>query len=240
MSFLPEKAPRRILFDLDGTLLPMDLDVYVKHYFKGLSRDLKDIPDDVVVQTLWEGIDAMMRNESGLTNREVFAQIFTARTGVDYFANEEAFMAFYRTGYNDCIAACQPTPLANKIVKTLRGKGYDLTLATSPLYPAVATHSRMRWAGLDEKDFSLVTTFDDFHAAKPHLLYYKELCARLDAAPGECLMVGNDVIEDGAAREIGMPVLLVTDCLINKKNLPLEGFYTATLREVLAWAEALG
>ena len=52
-------------------------------------------------------------------------------------------------------------------------------------------------------------------------------------------MVGNDVEEDGAARAAGMDVILVTDCLINKKNLPLDGFYLSTLRDVLTWAEQL-
>ena len=51
-------------------------------------------------------------------------------------------------------------------------------------------------------------------------------------------MVGNDVEEDGVAGSIGMEMVLVTDCVINKKNLPSEDFHCATLSEVLAWAEA--
>ena len=40
----------------------------------------------------------------------------------------------------------------------------------------------------------------------------------LGVQPDECLMVGNDATEDLAAREAGMDVFLLTDCLINTKN----------------------
>ena len=232
-------APRHILFDLDGTLLPMDLDKYVQIYFKGLSKRLPHIAPEKVYRMLWDGIGAMMQNDGRQTNREVFAQVFTACTGVDFDASEDAFLKFYRTDYDDCIAACQPVALAGEIVKTLREKGYTLTLATSPLYPRVATQARMRWAGLDANDFSFVTTFDDFHAAKPNVRYFEEVCEKLHVSPKECLLIGNDVLEDGAARETGMRVMLVTDCLINKKNLPLDGFALATLQGVYDWAQQL-
>jgi hypothetical protein len=97
----------------------------------------------------------------------------------------------------------------------------------------------MNGLGLDEKDFSFITTFDAFHAAKPSIRYYSEVCEKLGVRPQDCLLIGNDAEEDGAAREIGMPVLLTTDCLINKKELPLAYFEKGTLKEVLAWAQQL-
>lgn len=239
MIDLTRPAPKHILFDLDGTLLPMDMDRYIQLYFQGLSRQMPHIAPDRVLPMLFEGIHAMMHNQSGKTNREAFAQVFTARIGEDYYACEEMFLRFYQTDYLACAAACTPVPMAADIVRTLKGKGYPLTLATSPLYPAVATQARMQWAGLNAGDFKLVTTFDDFHAAKPSLQFYREVCERLNARPQDCLLIGNDAEEDGAAMETGMRVLMVTDCLINKKNLPLQYFETCTLSEVLAWAEGL-
>ena len=44
------------------------------------------------------------------------------------------------------------------------------------------------------------------------------VAVRLGVKPEECLMVGNDATEDLAAREVGMDVFLLTDCLINTKN----------------------
>ena len=232
-------AKKYILFDLDGTLLPMDLQYYVQLYFNGLSQKLPHIAPDKVHAMLWDGIRAMMYNQSGKTNREAFAEAFTAHTGIDYYANEKLFIDYYLTEYNDCAASCRAIPLAREIVRILREKGYVLTLATSPLYPTEATHTRIGWAGLDEKDFAFVTTFESFHSAKPSLSFDEEVCRKLGVLPQDCLMVGNDVQEDGAARETGMPVLLVTDCLINRSGESLEGFITGTLAELYQWAQAL-
>lgn len=232
-------ARKNILFDLDGTLLPMDMDQYIQIYFGGLAQKMSDVSPEIIPKMLWEGIIAMMKNNGPKTNREVFAQVYTARTGKDYYAGEDDFMDFYETLYQKCLSACQPTELAAQIVATLQKKGYTVVIATSPLYPPVATHARVKWAGLDGFTFPLVTTFDDFHTAKPNPRYYAEVCERLGVSPQDCIMVGNDVEEDGAARATGMDVILVTDCLINKKNLPLDGFYLSTLRDVLTWAEQL-
>lgn len=232
-------ARKNILFDLDGTLLPMDMDQYIQIYFGGLAEKMSDLPGEMIPQMLWEGIVAMMKNNGPMTNREVFAEKFTAITGRDYYAGEEAFEEFYETLYQRCLAACQPTETAAQIVETLQKKGYTVVVATSPLYPPVATRSRINWAGLEKFEFPLITTFHDFHTAKPNPNYYLEVCEKLKVKPEDCVMVGNDVEEDGAARVAGMDVILVTDCLINKKNLPLEGFYPATLRDVLTWAENL-
>jgi len=162
-----------------------------------------------------------------------------ARTGIVYYAREEEFYRFYEEGYQDCVAACAPTPLAGQIVSALQKKGYGVVIATSPLYPPIATHSRIAWAGLKDFHFPLVTTFNDSRYAKPNPRYYTEVCEKLGVSPQACIMVGNDAEEDGAAREIGMDVILVTACLINNKNLPLEGFCQATLAEVLRWAQEL-
>ena len=50
---------RYILFDLDGTLLPMDQDIFVKAYFGGLAKHM--IPygydPEALVQTIWKSTD---------------------------------------------------------------------------------------------------------------------------------------------------------------------------------------
>ena len=232
-------ARKNILFDLDGTLLPMDMDMYLRIYISGLSVQLPQIPADHMFKTLWEGIIAMMQNSGEKTNREVFADIFTARTGLDYYAVEDHFLRFYETDYHNCAASCTQTPLAAQIIETLIKKGYNIVIATSPLYPAIATQARLKWAGLNHLTYPLVTTFDAFHYAKPNPAYFQEVCDTLHVSPADCIMVGNDAEEDGVARSIGMEMILVTDCLINKKDLPLEPFRKAILADVLTWAQSL-
>ena len=39
--------------------------------------------------------------------------------------------------------------------------GLRAVLATNPIFPAVATRSRIRWAGLEPEDFELCTTYEN-------------------------------------------------------------------------------
>ena len=49
-------------------------------------------------------------------------------------------------------------------------------------------------------------------------MYYREILEKIGLEASECMMVGNDVKEDMVAKELGMKVFLLTDCLINSSN----------------------
>ena len=118
-------------------------------------------------------------------------------------------------------------------------EGYTVAVATNPIFPEIATQSRLRWAGLEGVTFPLVTTFETSTYAKPNPEYYRQVCDRLGVQPKDCIHIGNDVLEDGAAKTLGVEVLLIEDCLVNEKQLPTEGFSMGSLEDLLAWAEAL-
>ena len=239
MSYTTNICRPIILFDLDGTLLPMDIEGFEKMYFKGLCGCMTELPPDKLISSVWAGTKAMVLNDGTVTNREVFAKCFGETTGIDYYENEERFMEFYRTDFQKCAGACGITDISSEIVHTLKEKGYTVAVATNPIFPRIATYSRLRWLGIDPDEFSLVTTFEDSYTAKPNPAYYLEVCRRLGVEPSDCIMIGNDVEEDGCAAKVGMKVMLVTDCLLNQKNLPMDSFETGTLSDVLAWAKDL-
>lgn len=228
-----------VLFDLDGTLLPMDYDTFEKKYFGGLCSHITSLPPKELIACVWAGTKAMVMNDGSRTNREAFAAEFSRVSGMDYYENEEFFMQYYRTDFQRCADVCQMTDLSLKIVDTLQEKGYTVAIATNPLFPSIATHSRLRWLGISPERFPLVTTFENSGTAKPNPAYYLEVCSKLGVRPEDCVMIGNDVGEDGAAAKTGMEVAIVTDCLINKKNLPMDGFAVCTLQEVFCWAKQL-
>ena len=69
---------RHILFDLDGTLLPMNQDEFVTFYMpllakkyisEGISFDPK-----AFIASVWKGYGAMVNNDGSCTNREAFWQ----------------------------------------------------------------------------------------------------------------------------------------------------------------------
>ena len=118
----------------------------------------------------------------------------------------------------------------------LKAEGIRVALATNPIFPAVATESRIRWAGLSPEDFELYTTYENIGYCKPNLDYYREILRRLNLTAEDCMMVGNDVREDMVAAQLGMETFLLTDCVINPEGVPVElwphgGF--ATLQDYL-------
>lgn len=209
-----------ILFDLDGTLLPMDQDRFVKAYFGALAAKLAPHGYDpqALIRAIWGGTSAMVQNDGSKTNEAAFWDYFCTVFGAAARADEPKFEEFYRTDFQQVQHSCGFDPRAAQTVAQLRQQGFTLALATNPIFPAIATESRMRWAGLDKQDFALYTTYENSSFCKPDPDYYRQVLRQLGAKPEECLMVGNDVTEDMVARTLGMQVFLLTDCLINKQG----------------------
>ncbi len=209
-----------ILFDLDGTLLPMDQDVFVRAYFGELAKKVAPYGYEAkkLFETLWGGVSAMVRNNGSCTNEEAFWAYFTKVYGEAALKDKPIFDEFYRVEFQKAAASCGFSPESKKIVEELKKAGCRVILATNPLFPATATESRIRWAGLDPSDFEYYTTYENSHYCKPNPTYYSELLQKTGCQPGDCLMVGNDVSEDMVAETLGMSVFLLTDCLINKEE----------------------
>jgi len=224
------------LFDLDGTLLPMDQDTFINAYMGGLAKKMVPYGYDPkrLIQCIWQGTEAMVRNDGSRSNEEVFWETFSSLYGRDTRADEPIFREFYEVEFQQVSRSCGFAPEAKAVIDTLKHKGIRIALATNPLFPAIATHSRARWAGLDPEDFSLITTYENSRHCKPNPDYYRDILDILKVAPEECVMVGNDVGEDMIARELGLKVFLLTNCLINKKNTDISqyphGDYNTLLR----------
>lgn len=215
-----------VLFDLDGTLLPMDQDEFVKYYFGLLAKKLAPLGYDpkALPGNIWAGTAAMVKNDGSCTNEEAFWKKFAFIYGEDVRKDEPVFREFYENEFSGAKAACGFNPKAAETIHTLKDRGLRLVLATNPLFPAVATENRIRWAGLAPSDFLLYTTYENSCHCKPNPDYYRDILQEIGADPAECLMVGNDAVEDVAAEQLGMQVFLLTDCLINKSGKDLSAY----------------
>ena len=209
-----------IMFDLDGTLLPMDQDMFVAAYVKGLTATAA--PHGYEPQTfskaVFAGTVAMVKNDGTRTNEEAFWNTIVCAFGEKAKQDYHIFDKFYLTDFQKIKDVCGFAPKAAELLRFIKEKGYRVALATNPLFPKVATESRICWAGLKPEDFEIYTTFENYHYCKPNLNYYREVLDKLHISPEECLMVGNDVNEDMIAEQLGIKVFLLTDCLINKNN----------------------
>lgn len=209
-----------ILFDLDGTLLPMNQDDFTESYFSNLAAKAatKGYQPNALIDTVWAGTAAMVKNDGAKTNEAVFWELFAVKYGGDALNDIPFFEEFYRTDFQKAKELCGFAPMAKDIVHSLKARGLRVILATNPLFPAIATESRIRWAGLEPEDFELYTTYENSCHCKPNPEYYNDIMQELNLGPEECVMVGNDVGEDMIAEKLGMKVFLLTDCLINRKN----------------------
>ena len=209
---------KAVLFDLDGTLLPMNQDAFVEDYMKRLASAMaaQGYDPKTLVGAIFSGIAAMTGNDGSRTNEEAFWDAFCAVFGPDARKDEHFFLEFYSTDFQKVQGVCGLQSMAADLIEMLKGKGTRRILATNPLFPALATRSRVRWAGLRTDDFEWITTFENSSFCKPNPDYYREILGKTKLCPEECIMVGNDVREDMIAGELGMQVFLLTDCLINK------------------------
>lgn len=229
-----------ILFDLDGTLLPMDQDVFVKAYFKQLAKRLAPFgyEPEKLVKTIWAGTGAMVVNDGHAKNIDVFWDAFAGIYGEESRGIKPEVDAFYSNEFCKAQESCGFNPEAKKAVEAIKAMGYSVALATNPIFPAVATRRRIDWAGLTPEDFAIYTTYENSCHCKPNPEYYKDVCAAIGANPEECLMVGNDVGEDMIPAEgLGMKVFLLTDCLINKDGVDISRYPNGSFAELLAYVK---
>ena len=230
-----------VLFDLDGTLLPMDQHVFIKAYFGGLARRLAPhgYEPQKLIDSIWSGTAAMVKNDGSVTNEERFWQGFEAAYGKPAKKDEELFAAFYLEDFDKVQSSCGYTPASREIIDTVKAKGLRTALATNPIFPRMATERRIAWAGLAPHDFELVTTYENSCHCKPNPDYYRDVMQALGVDAKECLMVGNDVGEDMIAETLGCRVFLLTNDLINTKNVDISVYPNGNYEDLLAFIKNL-
>ena len=230
-----------VLFDLDGTLLPMELDQFLESYFELLGRKLAKhgYDPEAVTDGMWEGVNAMIANDGSRTNEEAFWDAFCKEAGHDMRSEMPLFQDFYENEFHGTKAACGFDPKAVEAVAAIKAKGLRVVLATNPLYPSIATENRIRWAGFQPEDFEIYTTYEDTYHCKPNPAYYQDILDKLGLKAEECLMVGNDAIEDMAAAKIGIKVFLLPKYLINRKNLDLSRYPQGSFDDLLAYIDTI-
>lgn len=233
---------RAVFFDLDGTLLPLDMDRFMGGYYlalKGFAEEHGYDPD-AFTKALDLGIRAMATEHPGRTNAEVFWEEFSAHLGDGPEGGWMAlFDGFYENEFGEIGAGMPPNPLSYEVVETLRAKGYPVALTTMPMFPPRAVAWRLAWGDLDALAFDRITTFDNSTAIKPFLAYYEENLRAFGCKPEEVLMVGNNTLEDLACMKLGMPAYLVTDCLLNPNDFDVDSVAHGSMADLLEFVRAL-
>ena len=160
-----------ILFDLDGTLLPMDMNAFMKAYFGGLATKAREwgyTDSEALVAAIWGGTAAMVKNDGSRSNEAAFWTRFSEIMGKDAGADIPKFDAYYTKEFHAVKATTLACPQAVEAVKTAKQKAERVILATNPIFPRVAILARLSWIGLEESDFDLITDYHNSCHAKPN------------------------------------------------------------------------
>lgn len=205
-----------VLFDLDGTLLDIDLDRFFREYFSALGPVVAEALGDGSdarqgLDAVLQGTEAMSLAHPGLTNQAVFNARFHELTGVDLDLADYAvpFERFYAEVFPSLRGTMGPRAGALRVVRTAFDLGLRVAIATNPIFPRAAIEERLRWAGLADFEFDAVTTYEVMHAAKPHAAYFLETAEMTGVVPHECLMVGDDRALDMPSSGVGMRTFYV-------------------------------
>ncbi|MBR3847814.1 MAG: HAD family hydrolase [Oscillospiraceae bacterium] len=232
-----------ILFDLDGTLLPMDNDEFIEGYLKLIAKTAMQwgytSPEETVA-ALWEGVTAMVKNNGEMSNFDAFWKRFEDFLGRDCSEDIPKFDKFYENEFMQLKELSFPTPLAKVAVDEARKRAKYVILASNPVFPLVATEMRMGWTGLNPSDFDWVTNYSNSTSCKPNPRYYKDILKRFSIDPTKCVMIGNDVREDYlASREAGVSsAFIVNDYIINRKADEV-GCKNGTYRDMIDYIKSL-
>lgn len=230
-----------ILFDMDGTLIPMDMEEFTNGYFKELGKKLSAFNFDQkeLVAAIWTGTKAMVKNDGSRTNRDAFWETFEKITGRPAKDVDPYCLSFYANEFKTANVFTKPNPLAKEAIRVAHEKCNKVVLATNPIFPLAGQVTRLGWIDLKPEDFMFVTSYETSVNCKPNPAYFEAVAKQAGVLPSQCLMIGNDENEDMYAASLtGMDCYLVTDTMIESREHPWNG-PKGTFEEMIEMLRAL-
>ncbi|MHA2226946.1 MAG: HAD family hydrolase [Candidatus Hodarchaeales archaeon] len=201
-----------LLFDIDNTLLILDEQEFIKIYCSLIHRYFqKELSDlNKFVKFFLASTQKMIDKEpSHLDNFSKFALDLESKIGVPHTEIINRFSIFYQNEFEQVCRIMIPAEGVFPLL-TFASQYYLIVAATNPLFPSVANQRRLSISGLDRFSWEEITSAEHYHFSKPNIEYYEELLEKLGKKPSECIMVGNDPINDMIAGELGIHTFLVT------------------------------
>jgi len=211
---------------------------FVEAYFAALGKVFAKLGmnPETSVKAVWAGTKAMFMNNGSMTNHERFWLVFAESLGITDENRlkeiEAACDKFYENEFDNIKSIVTPSEIPRRLINAMKEKGYNLVLATNPLFPSCGVATRLSWTGLESSDFTYFTHYSNCRYCKPNPGFYKEVLENIGKEPAQCLMVGNNPVEDMSAGALGLETYLVTDCLEDENGANLSEFRHGTLEEL--------
>lgn len=237
---LPLEKVRAVLFDLDGTLLGVDMQQFIPAYLDGLAVRLADLAHRrQVARVMREAvIDILTRVDGRQTLEERMLVYLKEHLEIPAERYQAALDAFCQENLDELHPLIQGHPLATELLAASQARGWQIVLATNPIFPRRIIDARIAWAGLDANQFTFITDYETSRHCKPHREYFHEVLDRLKLPPEACLMVGNDTQHDMAAGRAGLLTCLLTPWLIDHRETRFPADWQGSHEELLSLLRA--
>ena len=180
---------------------------------------------------LMQATEVMMANDGRATNEDLFASAFYPLAGHSRQEIEPLFVDFYDRDFPTLKRYTRRKPEARQIVQRAFELGYDVVVATNPLFPAMAVQHRLEWAGIADLPFRLVTSYENSRATKPNLLYFEQILKTLGHPAQAALVVGDEDM-DMVAAHLGCLTFLVPGPRTALSPTTPQPAYSGTLNDV--------
>jgi FMN phosphatase YigB (HAD superfamily) len=232
---------KAIIFDLDGTLLPMDTNQFMKLYAQAVTEAFYDFKEaKEIFPQIMASLEVTIKSTEKRKNFDTFFEDFDLKMPHNKEEYILRFNEFYESGFEKVKEATSVSDEIVEAVSILKEKGYKMIIATNPIFPMAANLHRIKWAGLDVNDFIHVTSFENNHFCKPNPKFYEEVLFENKLLAEDVMMVGNDVQEDLCIKSLGAKTYLVNDYVINRKpNEIIQTDHQGSYQEFLEFVKGL-
>jgi FMN phosphatase YigB (HAD superfamily) len=214
-------AIEAVLFDLDGTLLRVQMAEFIPRYIEGLAVHCRDhVKPKKFARVMLGAIRGLIQiaGDGQLTNEQRVYSTLQQQLAIPESVLRDSFQRFADDGLEKLQDLVRPIPLARQILDECLRQGIPLVLATNPVFPKFMIQARLQWGDLGDIPFRHLTSFENSCYCKPQAGYFQEIAAQLGIDPGRCLMVGNDTSHDLAAVSVGMKTFLVDTWVIEREG----------------------
>ncbi len=229
-----------VLFDLDGTLVDVDMELFVPGYLRRLTEQMSDHVNPIrATQVLHQAVAAMFANtDASRTLESILFEVLQAELAL----LPERYTACLDRFCQDDLESLRPLvtghPLSSQLIESSLAQGWKIVLATNPIFPRVVVDARLTWGELDGEAFHHVTAYETAHFCKPSPLFFEEILDLLQVPAETCLMVGNDTLHDLSASRVGMQTCLLTPWSIKRPGTCFKADWQGNHEELLSLIES--
>ena len=220
-----------LLFDLDETLIQINrFGLELRFIFSSMRRMHSIIPVWKFYSVFWKSVKKSKTHGTDKTNHEVLVEALASYSKKSFEEVDRIIQKNLHDDFKKLKNHFTPVPGAKETLLLAHKLGYRVIIATNPSIPLCTVKLRLKWAGLEDFPFEYITNSEVMTRCKPDPAFYSELLDRLALDSKKCLMVGNDIEKDLAAKKIGILTYILKTRVTQKQikkckgDLHLEGY----------------